>query len=95
MGEENPSPEIKAAVRGAAGWLQAVRVYDKSFEMTDDGRKLIDKAGAWYSYNGERIGQGKDNARQFLKDRPALARAPRRSAAGGARTVLGSLRFCP
>lgn len=46
MGEENPSPEIKAAVRGAAEWLQAVRVYDKSFEMTDDGRKLIDKAGA-------------------------------------------------
>ena len=29
---------------------------------------LIDKAGAWYSYNGERIGQGKDNVRQFLKD---------------------------
>ena len=29
---------------------------------------LIDKAGAWYSYQGERIGQGKDNAKQFLKD---------------------------
>ena len=28
------------------GWLQSVRVYDKSFEMTDDGRKLIDKPGA-------------------------------------------------
>lgn len=46
MGEENPSSEIRAAVRGAAEWLQAMRVYDKSFEMTDDGRKLIDKAGA-------------------------------------------------
>ena len=46
MGEQNPSPEVQAAVRGGVGWLQSVRVYDKSFEMTDDGRKLIDKPGA-------------------------------------------------
>ncbi len=35
--------------------------------------KIIEKAGSWYSYNGERIGQGKDNARSFLVERPALA----------------------
>ncbi|QFU31364.1 pectate lyase [Brevundimonas sp. Bb-A] len=46
MREPNPSAELKAAVRGAAAWLEAVRVYDKSFEMTDQGRKLIDKPGA-------------------------------------------------
>ncbi len=34
---------------------------------------LIDKAGAWYSYNGKRIGQGKENGRQYLKDNPATA----------------------
>ena len=34
---------------------------------------LVDKAGAWYSYNGERIGQGKDNAREFLKQNPDMA----------------------
>ena len=34
--------------------------------------KLIDKAGSWYSYGSERIGQGKENARQFLKDNPAM-----------------------
>jgi recombination protein RecA len=34
---------------------------------------LVDKAGAWYSYNGDRIGQGKENARQFLKDNPDVA----------------------
>ncbi|MCP1675433.1 recombination protein RecA [Natronocella acetinitrilica] len=34
---------------------------------------LVDKAGAWYSYNGDRIGQGKDNVRQFLKDNPDTA----------------------
>ncbi|WP_020559860.1 recombinase RecA [Thiofilum flexile] len=33
----------------------------------------VAKAGAWYSYKGEKIGQGKDNARQFLKDHPELA----------------------
>jgi recombination protein RecA len=35
---------------------------------------LIDKSGAWFSYNGQRIGQGKENSRQFLKDQPAMAK---------------------
>jgi len=35
--------------------------------------KLVEKAGAWYSYNGEKIGQGKDNAREYLKEHPAIA----------------------
>ncbi|MDN5937178.1 MAG: recombinase RecA [Salinisphaera sp.] len=34
---------------------------------------LVEKAGSWYSYNGDRIGQGKDNARGFLKDNPQVA----------------------
>ncbi len=34
---------------------------------------IVDKSGAWYSYNGNRIGQGKDNVRQFLKDNPEIA----------------------
>src|SRR5690606_31927044 len=34
--------------------------------------KLIDKAGAWYSYQGNKIGQGKANAAQFLEDNPAV-----------------------
>ncbi len=33
---------------------------------------LVEKAGAWYSYNGDRIGQGKDNVRQFLKENPQI-----------------------
>ena len=33
---------------------------------------LIDKSGAWYSYNGDRIGQGKDNVRLFLKEHPEI-----------------------
>ncbi len=34
---------------------------------------LVDKAGAWYSYNGDRVGQGKENVRQHLKENPAIA----------------------
>ena len=36
-------------------------------------QSLIDKSGAWYSYKGDRIGQGKENVRQFLRDNPAIA----------------------
>ena len=33
---------------------------------------IIEKSGAWYSYNGQRIGQGRENAKMFLKDNPAM-----------------------
>ncbi|WVH09047.1 MAG: RecA protein [Fluviibacter phosphoraccumulans EoVTN8] len=36
--------------------------------------KIVDKAGAWYAYNGEKIGQGNDNVREFLKTRPEMAK---------------------
>jgi len=44
-------------------------------ELVDLGvlHKLVEKSGAWYSYGKERIGQGRDNARQFLKDNPVIA----------------------
>jgi recombination protein RecA len=34
---------------------------------------FVDKSGAWYAYNGEKIGQGKDKARNFLKENPDIA----------------------
>lgn len=44
-------------------------------EIIDMGvtAKVVDKAGAWYAYSGEKIGQGKDNAREFLRENPDLA----------------------
>jgi recombination protein RecA len=44
-------------------------------EIIDMGvnAKIVDKSGAWYAYNGEKIGQGKDNAREFLRENPELA----------------------
>jgi recombination protein RecA len=35
--------------------------------------KVVDKSGAWYAYKGEKIGQGKDNSREFLRENPDLA----------------------
>ncbi|MGC9184514.1 MAG: recombinase RecA, partial [Thiomonas sp.] len=45
-------------------------------EIVDLGvlAKLVEKSGSWYAYNGEKIGQGKDNAREFLKANPDIAR---------------------
>ena len=44
-------------------------------ELIDIGAELsiVDKSGAWYSYNGEKIGQGKENAKIFLKNNPEIA----------------------
>jgi recombination protein RecA len=44
-------------------------------EIIDMGvvAKIVDKSGAWYAYNGEKIGQGKDNAREFLRENPEIA----------------------
>ena len=46
----------------------------KEGDLVDLGaaQNLIEKSGAWYSYKGERIGQGRENAKQFLKDNPDL-----------------------
>ena len=35
--------------------------------------KIVDKSGAWYAYKGEKIGQGRDNSREFLRENPELA----------------------
>ena len=44
-------------------------------ELLDLGVKgdVIEKSGSWYSYNSERIGQGRENARQFLLDNPDIS----------------------
>ncbi len=49
-------------------------IYQKA-EILDLGVKegLVDKAGAWYSYNGDRIGQGKANAAKYLEENPAVS----------------------
>ncbi len=48
----------------------------KESELIDLGvkHKLVDKAGAWYSYNGEKVGQGKANSIKFLQEHPEIAK---------------------
>ncbi len=52
---------------------------------------LIEKSGSWYSFQGERIGQGRDNARQFLRDNPEIADRLEAEL----RKVLGLVRSAP
>jgi len=44
-------------------------------EIIDMGvnARILEKSGSWYAYNGEKIGQGRDNAREFLRENPVLA----------------------
>ena len=49
----------------------------KTGELIDLGDKagIVEKSGSWYSYDGQRIGQGRENAKKFLKDNPEVANA--------------------
>ena len=35
-------------------------------------KRIVEKSGAWFAYNGERLGQGRENVKQFLKDNPEV-----------------------
>jgi recombination protein RecA len=37
-------------------------------------KRIVEKSGAWFAYSGERLGQGRENAKQFLKENPDIAR---------------------
>jgi recombination protein RecA len=54
-------------------------------------QNLVEKSGSWYSYKGERIGQGRENARQFLKDNPDV----RQQVDAELRKALGMVRKAP
>ncbi len=60
-------------------------------ELVDLGVKqgLIGKAGAWYSYKGEKIGQGKDNARLYLKEHPEAAAEVERAIRASSMAISG------
>jgi recombination protein RecA len=38
-------------------------------------RKIVDKSGTWFAFGGERLGQGRENVKQFLKDNPVVFKA--------------------
>jgi recombination protein RecA len=48
-------------------------------------RKIVEKSGTWFAFDGERLGQGRENVKQFLKDNPATFKSIRRKGAEGTR----------
>jgi len=65
----------------------------KTGELVDLGVKagIIEKSGAWFSYNSERLGQGRENAKQFLRDNPATANEIETALRQNAGLISGSL----
>ncbi|CUX97057.1 recombinase RecA [Candidatus Hoaglandella endobia] len=78
VGSENRVKVVKNKVAAPFKQAEFQIMYGKGInicgELVDLGvrYKLLEKAGAWYSYNGEKIGQGKANACNFLKKNPEL-----------------------
>jgi recombination protein RecA len=68
----------------------------KTGELIDLGVKanIVEKSGAWFSYDGQRIGQGRENAKTFLRDNPEIAeaieKAVRQNAAGVAESLMAA-----
>ncbi|MTJ93870.1 MAG: recombinase RecA [Desulfovibrio sp.] len=65
----------------------------KMGELVDLGVKagVVEKSGAWFSYNSQRIGQGRENAKQFLRDHPEIAAEIENTIRSNARSVSASL----
>ncbi len=62
-------------------------------ELIDLGDKagVVEKSGAWFSYDGQRIGQGRENAKQFLREHPEMAAAIEAKVRGNAGQVQGAM----
>jgi recombination protein RecA len=69
----------------------------KTGELVDLGVKagIIEKAGSWFSYNEQRIGQGKENARTFMKENPAIANEIEQTIRASAGMVAEALKGAP
>ena len=51
-------------------------------------RKIVEKSGTWFAFGGERLGQGRENVKQFLKDNPAITQVDRGARPPGARALV-------
>ncbi len=69
----------------------------KTGEILDLGVKagIVDKAGAWFSYDGQRIGQGRENTKNFLKENPKIARTIERAIRENAGLIVEQMMLEP
>jgi recombination protein RecA len=65
----------------------------KNGELIDLGiaANVVEKSGAWFSYNGQRIGQGRENAKAFLKENPEIAKEIEKTIRANAGLVAGNM----
>jgi recombination protein RecA len=65
----------------------------KTGELIDLGvaASVVEKSGAWFSYNGQRIGQGRENAKAFLKENPQVAQEIEQKVRANAGLVAGAM----
>jgi recombination protein RecA len=56
---------------------------------------VVEKSGSWYSYNGERIGQGRDKAKEFLKLNPDMANAIEAAIRANAGLIAAKIAVAP
>ena len=69
----------------------------KSGELVDLGVKanIVEKSGAWFSYDGQRIGQGRENTKAFLKENPKIAAAIEKAIRANAGLIVDKLLVQP
>jgi recombination protein RecA len=66
-------------------------------EIIDLGVKagVVEKSGSWFSYNSQRIGQGRENVREFLKNNPDIAKQIEKAVRGNATAIADELLGAP
>ncbi|MGE0025155.1 MAG: DNA recombination/repair protein RecA, partial [Hyphomicrobium sp.] len=69
----------------------------KTGELVDLGLKagILERSGAWFSYDGQRIGQGRENTKQFLKDNPKVAHAIEKAIRASAGLIVDKMLVDP
>ena len=72
---ENENYEIADLISKISPYIRFIGVISKTGELIDLGAKaeVVEKAGAWYAYKGEKIGQGRENAKLYLEKNPKVA----------------------
>ena len=82
-----PSADSSAGV----GTRAVITSYSIHYTKLYDKAGIIEKSGSWFAYNGERIGQGRENARSYLKAHPEVADAIDAAIRANAGIIAGAL----